>query len=166
MFQTAAQTLQMMRVRKGFFQSRRNYVIESLLFIDFCFETAHPIIELRTTTPNKGVWTGSGEFKETSASDDLMIGSIFDGMGMDTMGPSALIEIDVSAIWPQISPFLESLDATERASERHRQSMAALQRIPNYEGPPATPEQAARIEKMLLELRTGKKADPSDGNPF
>jgi hypothetical protein len=164
MFHTAVQTLQMMGVRKGFFQSRRNYVIESLLFIESCFETAHPIIELHTTTPNKGAWTGSGEFKETSASDGLMLNSIFDAVGMAPMGPSALIEIDVSAIWLQISPFLESLDATERAAERHRQSMAALERIPKYEGPPATPEQAAEIERILSEIRTGKKANPNDRN--
>ena len=162
MFHAAADTLQVMGVRKGFFQSRRNYVIESLLFIEFCFETAHPIIELHATTPNKGAWTGSGEFKETSASEGLMVNSIFDAVGMVPMGPSALIGIDVSAIWPQISPFLESRDATERASKRHRQSMAALERIPNYEGPPATPEQAAEIERILSGIRTGNKSNPND----
>jgi hypothetical protein len=164
MFHTAVQMLQLLGVRKGFFQSRRKYVIESLLFTEYCFETAHSILELDTTVPIKGAWTGAGEFKETSASDGMMLSSVFDAVGMAPMGPSALIEIDISAIWPQISPLLERQDPTERAAERHRQQMAALECVPNYEGPPATPEQAAKIERMLSEIRTGKKSNPNDRN--
>ena len=164
MFYTAVQTLQMMGVRKRLFQSRRSYVIESLLFREFCFEAAHPIIELHATSPSNGAWTGSGEFKETSASEGMMLNPIFDTMGMAPPGPSALIEIDVSTIWTQISPFLEKLDPAERAAERHRQQMAALESIPRYEGPPADPKTAAEIERLLSEIRSGKKSNPNDRN--
>jgi len=152
----------MIGVRKGFFQSRRSYVIESLLFREVCFEAAHPIIELHTTSPSKGAWTGAGEFKETSASEGMMLNPIFDAVGMAPPGASALIEIDVSAVWTQISPFLEKLDPAERGAERHRQQMAILESIPKYEGPPADPKTAAEIERILSEIRSGKKSNPND----
>jgi hypothetical protein len=164
MFHTAVQTLQMMGARKGLFQSRRSYVIESLLFREFCFETAYPIIELHTTSPSKGSWTGAGEFKETSASEGMMLNPIFDAVGMAPPGPSALIEIDVSAIWTQISPLLEKLDPTERAADRQHQQMAALESIPKYEGPPADQKTAAEIERILSEIRSGKKSNLNDRN--
>jgi hypothetical protein len=164
MFHTGAQTLRVMGVRKGLFQSRRNYVIESILFDEFCFEAAHPIIELSTVSPSKGAWTGAGEFKETSASEAMMLDAIFDAVGMAPPGPDALVQIDVSAIWTQISPFLERLDPAERAAERHRQQMAALESMPKYQGPPADPKTAAEIERLLSESRSGKKSNPNERN--
>ena len=165
LFHSAVQTLQMLGVRKRFFQSKRNYVIESLLFFEVCFETAHPIIELHTTAPRKGAWTGSGQFKEVSARDGMMLSkSLYDALGVPQSGPTALIEIDVSEIWLQIAPLLESLDATERAAQRERERIAGIERITKSDGPPATPEQAAELKRILSNLGIGEKSSPDDRN--
>lgn len=79
--------------------------------------------------------------------------------GMMALGPSALIEINISQVWDGISGFLEKVDAEERAAERNRKDMEALERIPKYNGPPATPEQTAEIERILSQIRNGNKAN-------
>jgi hypothetical protein len=118
MFSIAFKTLEMMGVRKRLFQSGRNYVIESILFSEFCFESARSIIELHSTAPSQGAWTGGGEFKETSASEStMMLGAIYDAFGKEPPGPNALLQIDITRVWNEISPLLED-GATKLAAKR------------------------------------------------
>jgi hypothetical protein len=112
----------------------------------------------------QGAWTGAGEFKETSVTDGMMLNPIFDAMGMAPSGAErAYSDRRFSNLGPDLPP-LEKLDPTERTAERHRQQMAALESIPKYEGPPADPKTAAEIERILSEIRSGKKSNPNDSN--
>ncbi len=128
MFSTAFKTLQFMGVRKRFFQSERNYVIESILFSEFCFEISRSIIELHSSAQIDGAWTGGGEFKDTSAEESAMItGTIYGAFGKRPRGPSALLQIDITRVWDDISPFLEDsaakLAAKREADDKLRQMM-------------------------------------------
>jgi hypothetical protein len=168
LFHTAVQSLQFLGIRKGFFQSRRNYVIESTLFNEFCFAASHPVIELVVTSPRKAAWTGAGEFKQTSSSDAMMLNPIFDAVGMAPPGPDALFKIDVTAVWSQISHLLEKLNPDERKADQERKRKEILDSIPTYQGPPADPKVLAETEALLAKIRgQAHPQPPAEGNePF
>jgi len=145
MFSTAFKTLRMMGVRKRVFQSGRNYVIESILFSEFCFETAQSIIELRSTAPSQGVWTGGGEFKDTSADEStMMLGAIYGAFGKQSPGPSALLQIDITRVWNDISPFLEDgaakLAARREEDDKLRDMVLKLRAQATGQLPPDQPQ--------------------------
>jgi hypothetical protein len=142
-FSTAFKTLQMMGGRKGLFQSRRNYVIDSILLSEFWFALSHPIIELHCTSVDEGFWTGAGEFKEISASEGLVLGGIFDAFGKQPPGPNALVQIDITRVWNDISPMLEDaatkLAAKREADDKLREMMLKARAQATGHSPPDEP---------------------------
>jgi hypothetical protein len=66
----------------------------------------------------------------------------------------------------ELQPHLENPAQTpaEREADSQRQRKAILDSIPKYEGPPADPKTAAEIERILAEIRSGKKSNPNDRN--
>jgi hypothetical protein len=144
MFSHAFITLQAMGVRKRLLQSRRNYVIESILFSEFCFEVARSIIELHFSAQSEGAWTGGGEFKDTSESESSMtLGAIYGAFGKKPPGPGALLQIDITKVWNNISPFLENpatkLAAKRQADDKMRAELLKLRAQATGQLPPDHP---------------------------
>ena len=77
LFDDAYGLLQDFGVRKRLFQSKSDFVLNSVLFSEHCFEMAHWFIELHCVSPSEGSWTGSGEFKECSAREILALTGVF-----------------------------------------------------------------------------------------
>jgi hypothetical protein len=150
--------------RKGLFESRNDFVMTVLLHNEGWFHVGHDIIELRCREPNSGFWTGAGEFKTTSADVSAALGRMFGaaGQGGLTPGPDALFQIDITRVWSEVCHLLENRDPAEREAERQLQQRAAIESIPKYEGPPADPKTAAETERILAEIRRGKKSNPND----
>ena len=121
MFSTTYKTLQIEGGRKSLFQSRRDYVLNSILRSEFWFAISHPIIELHCASVDGGFWTGGGEFKEISADEGLaLLDGIYDAFGKkrrEPPGPNALVQIDITRVWTDISPLLEDA-ATKLAAKR------------------------------------------------
>jgi hypothetical protein len=159
LFHNAYRLLQQFGGRKGFFQTECNHVIDSIRLSEHWFYCMHPIIELRSVSPKEAFWTGAGVFKENSATEATLLSEVFAAVGKSSLapGPAAIVQIDITAIWNEIYSLLEKLDPAERNAENQRQQQAALESIPKYEGPPADPETAAEIERLLAEIRGDKK---------
>jgi hypothetical protein len=56
-------------------------------------------------------------------------------LGIEVGGPDALFQIDITAIFDELYPFLEKLDPVERESETRRRTLEELESIPDIPDP-------------------------------
>ena len=78
LFSSSYQALRLAGGRKGLFESRNHFVMVALLHDEDWFQVGRTIIELHCTAPNRGLWTGAGEFKTTSADTSIALAHLFD----------------------------------------------------------------------------------------
>ena len=139
-------------------QTKQDYVINSITLSESGFEAAHSFVELRSMAPKKGCWTGAGAFKETSATEGILLSDMFAGLGKEALapGPDAIIQIDITGVWRKLVLLLEPLDSAERLAGRQARRQAMLEAIPIYKGPRGDSATIAETEKLLAELRGGQ----------
>ena len=96
-FNQVYQLLQTFGVRKGFFESKRDYVMRTILTSRDWFEVAYPFIEFPHVFPDgsKAFWTGAGQYKKKGS----------------YIGPAAFVQINTTKIWDEISPLLQKIDS-------------------------------------------------------
>jgi len=134
--------------RKGFLESKRDFVIRSILPSPCWFKIASGFIELSGISPDGTAtfWTGAGQIKEKGK----------------YCGPKAFVQIHIIGIFDEIYPFLEKLDPKEREADRLRRRQSSLDNIPKYVGPPGDPKIAAETQRILDEIRGIKREKESD----
>ena len=95
---------------KGLFQSTHKQVIDTILRVEDCFAAVYGYVELRTSRPKQAYWNGGGAWKDTSASIGLQARNSFaEQLGIEVGGPDARFQIDITAIFDELYPFLEKL---------------------------------------------------------
>jgi len=108
------------RRRKRLFQSKRGFIADAMVLYETNFVMMARLIELRQVLPDESevYWMGTGEKKFFSSAAVAESGRMF---GTHS-GGDALVQVDISAIWTEISPLLD-----------HRSS--CLDRFPGTEKP-------------------------------
>ena len=98
--------------RKALFERKRDYVVRSMIFGDGLFEATCHFIELAYTSSGGTItfWTGAGQFKEK--------GNYF--------GRAAILQIDITRVWDDISPFLEAVETRQAERQKEEQEVIAM----------------------------------------
>jgi hypothetical protein len=131
--------------KKPLFENKREFVVSTILLEQSIYKQASTAVTLYYEEPDgtERYWLGNG--RNTSPSDEFI----------RTIGHKdpmfLLIQIDIAPIYEELRCFLQP------KPEWQQQQQATLESIPNYEGPPAAPETAAEIERILAEIRGKKK---------
>jgi len=148
LFDDAYNILEISGMRKGFFQSKMNYVIDTILSTEHCFVATHKFVELRSTFPGEAYWDGGGTWKSCPASLSYEIARTFPGIGGSALGPDALLQIDITDIWKDISSLLQLSDSSILKTEAQSPRRDTLADAPDYTGP-RDPKIEAENEAMI-----------------
>jgi hypothetical protein len=91
--------------RKGIFQTKREFIAQSMLLSEPDFVSSAGSIELRHVLPDgsEAYWNGKGAKKNFSSAAVAESGRMF---GTHS-GGDALAQVDISRVWSEISPLLD-----------------------------------------------------------
>jgi hypothetical protein len=145
----ACRGLNALGLRKRFFENKRSFVLRSILLSKECFQVFSPMVELYCKAPVEGVWWGSGAFKEQTPTDPALFDEIIRSARLAPIGPSAVVRIDITRVWDQVSPFLEKPGSASSETEALRH----LEQLPDYKGPPGDPRVILDSDRVIDSIR-------------